>query len=296
MEVLLDMVARGDSGPACDRTYLAAIGEVLARAEDDPAFAALMLSPPLESEIALARSPADPDAIHAARVALIRAVTAAHGARLRALYDAVSVPGAYSPDAAAAGQRSLRNAALRYLTAADDEAAATLADAHYRAATNMTDAIAGLAALTRMNSPLRDAALAHFYDRFRGDPLVLDKWLGLQAGSPLPGTADGVRALMKHSAFDINNPNRVRALVGSFAANHLRFHARDGEGYGLVGETVRTLDTINPQVAARMAGAFENWSRYDGARQAAMRAEMQAIADKPGLSTNLFEVIGKMLG
>ena len=130
-----------------------------------------------------------------------------------------------------------------------------------------------------MKSPLRDAAFTHFHDRFRGDPLVLDKWMGLQAGSPLPETVTAVRALMKHPAFDIKNPNRVRALIGAFTVNHLRFHAGDGAGYRLVGEVIRTLDRINPQVAARMAGAFESWRRYDGERQALMRAEMETIAE-----------------
>ncbi len=147
-----------------------------------------------------------------------------------------------------------------------------------------------------MNSPRRDTAFAHFHDRFRNDPLVLDKWMSLQAGSPLPGTVAGVRALMAHSAFDIKNPNRVRALVGAFSGNHLRLHGADGAGYALVGETIRTLDGINPQVAARMAAAFENWRRYDAARQALMRGELEAISKKPGLSSNLFEVAGKMLG
>ena len=141
----------------------------------------------------------------------------------------------------------------------------------------MTDMIAGLAALTRMELPLRDAAFTHFHDRFRGDPLVLDKWMGLQAGSPLPETVSTVRALMKHSAFDIDNPNRTRALIGAFAANHLRFHSADGSGYRLVGEVIRTLDPMNPQVAARLAGAFESWRRYDAGRQALMRAELEAI-------------------
>ena len=163
---------------------------------------------------------------------------------------------------------------LRYLTAADDEAAAGLADAHYRTATNMTDMIAGLAALTRMNSPLRDAAFAHFHDRFRNDPLVLDKWMSLQAGSPLPGTVAGVRALMKHPAFDIKNPNRVRALVGAFAGNHLRFHARGRRGYALVGETIRALD---PSIR-RWRPAWPAPSKTGGAmttkRQALMRAEI----------------------
>jgi len=181
------------------------------------------------------------------------------------------------------------------LTAADDEAAAGLADAHYRTASNMTDMIAGLAALTRMESPLRDTAFTHFHDRFRGDPLVLDKWMSLQAGSPLPETVNAVRALMKHPAFDIKNPNRVRALIGAFSANHLRFHASDGSGYRLVGEVIRSLDGMNPQVAARMAGAFESWRRYDPARQQMMRAELTSIRDLAGISPNLFEVASKML-
>ncbi|HEY5347969.1 MAG TPA: aminopeptidase N C-terminal domain-containing protein, partial [Rhizomicrobium sp.] len=212
------------------------------------------------------------------------------------LYENSAEPGPFDPGANPAGLRSLRNACLRYLTSGDDEAAAGLADAHYRVAGNMTDMIAGLAALSRMDSYLRDAAFAHFHDRFRADPLVLDKWMGLQAASPLPGTVAAVRALMKHPAFDIKNPNRVRALVGSFSGNHLRFHSADGAGYALVGETVRTLDAINPQVAARMAGSFETWRRYDANRQALMRAQLEAILALPGLSTNLFEVATKLLG
>ena len=297
-EILIDMAEATKSGGAlnADATYLGAIGEVLKDAESDMAFAALMMMPPLESQIAMAKTPADPDAIHAARTALIRAVAAAHGERLQALYERLASPGPYSPDAASAGRRALRNACLRYVTAADDEAAAELAERHYRAATNMTDMIAGLAALTRMISPRRDAALADFHDRFRKDPLVLDKWLGLQASAPAPDTIERVRRLMEHPAFDIKNPNRVRALVGAFSGNHLRFHAADGAGYHLVAEAVNTLDGINPQIAARLAGAFENWRRYDAHRQGLMRGELEAIAGMKGLSANLFEVATKMLG
>jgi aminopeptidase N len=101
---------------------------------------------------------------------------------------------------------------------------------------------------------------------------------------------------MKHPAFDIKNPNRVRALIGAFAGNHLRFHAANGEGYRLVGEVIRALDPLNPQVAARLAGAFESWRRYDSARQGLMKAEIEAIHGLPGISPNLFEITGKMLG
>jgi aminopeptidase N len=292
-DVLKDMAARGADA---DPVYVAAAGEVLARAEEDIAFAAQMLMPPSESELALAMSPPDPDAIHAARVGLIRAVAKAHHARIETLYKKLSVEAPFSPDADSAGRRALRNVLLRYLTAADDEDAAALSDAHYRSATNMTDMIAGLSALTRMVSPRRDAAFAHFHDRFRNDALVLDKWMGLQAYSPLPDAVERVRALMKHPAYDVKNPNRVRSLVGAFSGNHLRFHARDGSGYRLVGETIRTLDGINPQVASRMSAAFEAWRRYDADRQALMRGELEATLKLPGLSPNLFEVATKMLG
>ncbi|HEY2070216.1 MAG TPA: aminopeptidase N [Rhizomicrobium sp.] len=292
-EVLLDMAR---NGAAVDTAYVDAIGTALTRAQDDPAYAALMLNPPLESELAMAMLPADPDAIHAARMALIRAVATAHGAAFRSLYDAMEQKGAYDPGAASAGKRSLRNASLRYLTAADDEAAATIADAHYRSATNMTDMMAGLAALGRMASAKREAAYADFHDRFRADPLVLDKWMSLQALSPLPDTIDRVRGLTKNPAFDMKNPNRVRSLIGAFASNPLRFHTKDGSGYALVGETVRVLDKINPMVGARLTGAFESWRRYDTARQALMRGELEAIANLPGLSPNLFEVATKLLG
>src|SRR5262249_8882939 len=158
-----------------------AIGEAIARADEDHAFAAQLLMPPSEGELAMAMMPADPDSIHAARFTMIRAVNAVHGKALAALYSKLGNKGPFSPDAKSEGRRALRHAALRYLTSADDDAAATLADTHYRDASNMTDMIAGLAALSRMASSKREAAFAHFHDRFKANPLVLDKWLSLQA-------------------------------------------------------------------------------------------------------------------
>jgi aminopeptidase N len=282
-------------GAAPDPLYVAAIGPVLDHALDDNAFAANMLSLPLESEIAMAVDVVDPDAIHAARTGLIRAVAAVHRDAFAALYDKLSDTGAFSTDAAAAGRRALRNACLRFLTAADDAAAAELAARHYHSATNMTDMIAGLAALTRMVSPETHKALAHFHDRFADNALVLDKWFGLQAGSPRADTIDRVKELMKDPHYDLKNPNRVRALIGAFSANQLRFNAADGSGYALVGDVLRQLDGVNAMVAARMAGAFETWKKFDPARQALLRAELEATLKTPGLSSNMFEVVSKML-
>jgi aminopeptidase N len=297
--MLCGMIADVQAGrPArVDPIYREAIGGILERAGEDHAFTALMLIPPSESELALAMSPIDPDAIHSTRTGLIREIAAAHGAMLAALYHSLESRGPFTPDAASAGRRSLRNSALRFLTAADDEKAAEIADAHYRSATNMTEMTAGLAALARMKDPRRDAAFAHFHDRFRNDPLVLDKWMGLQAMSPQPDTVDRVRALMNHAVFSMKNPNRVRALIGAFAiGNPLRFHDRSGAGYRLLREVVQKLDGINPQTAARMAAAFENWRRYDSVRQRLMRAELESIASGAGLSANLYEMVTKMLG
>jgi len=285
------------AGGAANPAYLSAIDEVLKHAREDMAFAAHMLLLPLESELAQsAAPPLDPDRLHAARTKLIRAVADAHRAGFAALYRDLCIDAPYSPDAASCGRRSLRNAILRFLTAADDEKAAEIAANHYRAATNMTDMIAGLAALSRMVSKHADTAFADFHDRFADDPLVLDKWMGLQAGSPRPDTVSRVKALMKHPAFDVRNPNRVRALIGAFSVNQYRFHAADGSGYALVGSAIRDLDKINALVAARMAGAFETWRRFDERRRSLMRAELTAMVKTPGVSSNLYEVATKMLG
>ncbi|MDE2181637.1 MAG: aminopeptidase N [Alphaproteobacteria bacterium] len=279
-----------------DSHYIEAVGKVLATATDDMAFAALMLTPPLESEIAMAMEVIDPEAIHAARVTLMRAIADAHRNAFAVLYRKLSDNTPFQTDATSAGRRALRNACLRYLTARDDENAAEMASTHYHAATNMTDMVAGLVVLSRMVSPRMDEAFAHFAKRFAGDPLVLDKWMGLQAMSPRGDTVARVRSLTRHPAFDIKNPNRVRALIGAFSGNQLRFHSPDGSGYALVGETIRALDKINAQVAARMAGAFETWRRFDAGRQAHMRQELEATLKTAGLSSNLFEVMSKMLG
>jgi aminopeptidase N len=298
-DILLAMIRDVQAGksPSADCAYIEALNGVIARADEDHAFAALMLSPPSEGELALRMSPIDPEAIHEARKRLIRQIQDAHGEAIAALYARLQSHGPFSPDAASAGQRALRNACLRFITAADDEYAAERADTHYRSATNMTEMSAGLSALARMASPRRDAAFAHFHDRFRDNPLVLDKWMGMQAMSPRPDTVERVRTLMEHPAFSLKNPNRVRALIGAFAmGNPLRFHDRSGAGYALVREAVSALDGINPQTAARMASVFETWRRYDTQRQKMMRDQLERIAARPNLSANLYEMVTKMLG
>jgi aminopeptidase N len=160
----------------------------------------------------------------------------------------------------------------------------------------MTDMMAALGVLTHMDAPEREAALAAFHDRFRADPLVVDKWLTLQAISARGGAAADVRRLMNHPAFTLRNPNRVRALVGAFGlANPSGFNAADGAGYTLVADTVLALDGTNPQVAARLLGAFRSWRRLEPGRRGKARAALARVAEYPGLSPDVYEIATKSL-
>jgi aminopeptidase N len=160
----------------------------------------------------------------------------------------------------------------------------------------MTDVLAALLVLTDIDCPERAAALDAFYRRWQDDPLVVDKWFGIQARSSLPGTIDAVKALTRHPAFNRGNPNRLRAVLSSFSQqNQLHFHDASGAGYAFLADEVLMLDPDNPQVAARTVQALGTWRRYDPARQALMKAQLQRIHDAKGLSTNTFEMVSKSL-
>ncbi|WP_048860744.1 aminopeptidase N C-terminal domain-containing protein, partial [Acidisphaera rubrifaciens] len=204
--------------------------------------------------------------------------------------------GPYAPEGAAIGRRALRNASLGYLAAADAADGAARARAQFDAGRNMTDVLAALGVLSRLDTPARAEAFARFYDRWHADPLVLDKWFALQAVSPLPDTIARVRALMRHPDFDLRNPNRVRALIGSFCANQVHFHAASGEGYALLTDTILALDPLNGQVAARMVTPLGQWRRQDAARQGLMRAALERLLAVPTLSANAREMVSRSLG
>ena len=170
-----------------------------------------------------------------------------------------------------------------------------LAYEQFKAADNMTDSMAALGVLANLDCVERESALAAFYAQWQDEPLVVDKWLGVQAGSRLPGTLARVRELLGHPAFDLKVPNRVYALIRVFGANHVRFHAADGGGYAFLADQVIALDALNPQVAARMARAFDRWKKFDGGRQARARAELERVRDAKGLSKDVGEIVAKAL-
>jgi aminopeptidase N len=274
-----------------------AIGRVLADGSRDPAFAAECLQPPTEGYLAECMENADPDAIRAARLQFVRDVATRFRTRFEAAFRHFSVPGPYSPDASAAGRRALRNTALAYVATIDDATSRALAFLEFRRAENMTDAMAALTCLANSDGPERDRALSMFYDKWKDEALVVDKWFRVQATSCLPGTLERVKALAAHPDFDLRNPNRARALLHAFALdNPLHFHAADGSGYRWVAEQVVALDRLNPQVASRLARAFDRWRKYDAGRQAHARGALESIRASQGLSPNVAEVVGRALG
>ncbi|MEK7437234.1 MAG: aminopeptidase N [Pseudomonadota bacterium] len=290
--------ARGKGASAAVATpqaFVAAFARVLADAPRDPAFAAEALALPSEVYIAEQLAEVDPDAIHAVRNALRRDLARALRAELLAAYHAHAVPGPYSPDAQAAGKRALRNLCLGYLMELDEGASRDLAFAQFENADNMSDTMAALAALANCDCAERVRALDAFYAKWTHEPLVVDKWLAVQAGSRLPGTLAEVRRLLAHPAFDIRNPNKVYALIRSFSGNHLRFHAADGGGYAFLADQVIAIGAFNPQVAARMARAFDRWKKFDSGRRQHARAALERIRDAEGLSNDVAEIVGKAL-
>ncbi len=303
LRLLAERVAADAAGAppppvALPPAFVAALEAVLVAAERpgaDKAFLARCLSLPGEGELSeLAPPPSDPDAIHAVRRGAVRALAAALRPRLAAALAANSAP-RYASDGPARAARALKNTALGYLAALEEPALAADAAARYAAADNMTDQLAALAALCAWDSPQRAAALDAFAKQWAHDPLVMNKWLTLQATSELPGAPARVRELMQHPAFDIRNPNKVYSLIGGFCSCAVNFHARDGSGYALLGDIVLQLDGLNAQVAARMVGGFSRWRKYDAQRQAAQRAQLERIVAHPGLSENVFEIASKSL-
>jgi len=298
MRLLIDNVAALHAGtaPRFDDKLIAAVAAILDDAELEPAFKALALVPPGEGDIAREiGGDIDPDAVFNARRALRAGIGDKLGPGLAAAYERMAVPGPYSPDATSAGRRSLRNVALDLLAATGAPEAIARAARQYGAADNMTDRMAALATLSLYPGPERERALAEFYARYSADALVIDKWFSLQAMTPQPDTLDRVRALTAHSAFSFANPNRVRALIGAFAANPTQFNRADGAGYDFVTETLLALDPKNPQIAARLATAFRTWRTLEQGRRGKAESALQRVKAAPNLSRDLSDIVERAL-
>jgi aminopeptidase N len=236
---------------------------------------------------------ADPDAIHREREGLKAMLARTLAGELAALYDrAEKVP--FDGDDAR-GARKVKSLALGFMAASNPSRAAELAAAQYDAADNMTDRQGALGVLAGLENPLREAKLADFYERYKGNALVIDKWFTLQAWSLHPQVLEHVEALAEHPDFTLHNPNRVRSLYMALAGNPPAFHAASGKGYRMIADLILALDPINPQTAARFVPALGRWRRLEDGRAALMRAELERIKAAANLSRDTFEQVTRSL-
>ena len=278
-----------------------AFDRLLSDEHSDPAFLAQALTLPSENWIGEQLSTIDPEAIFFTRQRMRSQLSLHHRDLLWEQYYQLDTEETYIYTAAEAGRRSLRNVILAYLLAGEpagklDGELLRAGEEQYRNSDNMTDTLAALHGVVNCDRNLGDKLLADFYEKWHRDPLVVDKWLTLQATCCLPGTLERVKELTGHPAFSMKNPNKVRALLVAFcSANHWQFHAKDGSGYRFLANQVLALDPMNPQIAARLLTPLTQWRRYDTIRQQLMLDQLQRISKVATLSDDVGEIVNRSL-
>jgi aminopeptidase N len=274
-----------------------AFAMLLADESLDPAMVALMLTLPSEAYLAEIAESVDPLAIHAARDRARRQIAEALEPALWRTYRANDSSEPYAATAQQIARRSLKNVCLAYLMRLERDDAVAACNEQFQRGHNMTDVLAALVALVNSNQrQAREQALAQFYARWQQEPLVVNQWFQVQASAAQPDVLAQVRQLMTHPAFDMRNPNKVRALIGAFASgNPVSFHAEDGSGYDFLAEQVIHLNHSNPQIAARILAPLTRWQKYRPQAQQRMVAALRRIESEPALSPDVFEVVTKSL-
>ncbi|MBC53636.1 MAG: aminopeptidase N [Gammaproteobacteria bacterium] len=308
--VIQEMLQAQQSGqqPDIDARLIDAVGNVLRSAvedargagELDQAMLAQLLSLPSEAYLGELSDEIDVDGIHAARESLADRLATEHASAFAELYALCQSDAPYSADAANIARRALKNCCLAYLVRTQEPGWLEVCYRQFDEAGNMTDVDAALRLLINSRAPsaetLRTLALKDFYQRWQHESLVVNQWFSVQATASRPGTLQQVKALMAHEAFDIRNPNKVRALIGAFCnMNAVNFHDLSGEGYSFLADQVIVLNRLNPQIAARLLTPLTRWKRYSPARQQLMKAQLERVQAAPELSKDVYEVVSKSL-
>jgi aminopeptidase N len=302
VQVLQELIGQYQKGHdlVLDQRLVTALSSLLADDQLDQAMVAEMLSLPGEAYLTEISEIADVDAIHAAREFARRQLASALFDGLWKRYQAnraLSKATPYVAEAEHFARRGLQNIALSYLMLSGKPEVLAACLEQFDTSDNMTERLTALAVL--VNSPFAEEkakALATFAENFKDNPLVMDQWFSVQAGSTLPGGLERVKALMKHPAFNMKNPNKVRSVVGAFAGQNLiNFHAADGTGYRFLADLVIELNAFNPQIASRQLAPLTRWRKYDSKRQALMKGELERIRASGNLSSDVFEVVSKSL-
>lgn len=303
--VVADVMAAlvNEPAPAVDESLIEAYRSVLTDEALDPAMIAMMLTLPSEDYIGDQQVTVDVDTIHHARNRIVRKIALSLHQEFLACYNRLNEElsqSPYSPDAASIAKRSLKNRALAYLVESGKPESIALAETQFEQSDNMTDTMAALTVLVHSPKPAVEAVkqrcLAEAYEKWKDESLAVNQWFAVQATSPVPGALKVAQELLKHEAFDIRNPNKLRSVIASFAMrNSINFHERSGSGYTFLADQIITLDSQNPQIAARLLTPLTRWKKYDENRQKLMCDALKRIQDKPGLSPDVFEVVSKSL-
>ncbi|MEX2334991.1 MAG: aminopeptidase N [Pseudohongiella sp.] len=308
--VMQEMLAAHQQGQqlTIDARLINAFGDVLRSAvadargagELDQAMLAQLLSLPSAAYLGELSDEIDVDGIHAVRETLADTLATTHESAFAELYELCQSDAAYQPDAASIARRALKNCCLAYLARTQKTNWLEICFRQFNEAGNMTDVDAALRLLINSQAtaaePLRARALSEFYQRWQHESLVVNQWFSVQAIASRPGTLQQVKALMNHEAFDMRNPNKVRALISAFCnMNAVNFHNLSGEGYTFLADQVITLNRLNPQIAARLLTPLTRWKKYNPARQQLMKAELERIMAEPELSRDVYEVVSKSL-
>ncbi|MES2142603.1 MAG: aminopeptidase N [Pseudomonadota bacterium] len=263
--------------------------------ENEALFAEL-LNLPSEAYFAEQMKIIDVDGIHREREWLREQIANGLHAQLLALYKTYQKFKPYTFDGQSQAQRRLKNTCLNYLMLLNKDDINDFCITQYQKADNITDSISALSELVNNNSPVSAHLLNEFYEKWQTNTLLICKWLALQARAPLPSSLACVKALLKHSAFDWKNPNKIRSLIGVFCTdNPIQFHQSSGEGYQFLGEQIQYLDKLNPQIAARLVRPLTRWQRFDESRSQLMREQLKNILITPGLSPDVYEIVSKSL-
>ncbi len=277
--------------------FIDAYREILNNDTLDKALAAQALSLPSESYLGEFLEPIDPVAIHKVRRFMRQSIAQGLSDNLLKVYHRLTDNGEYRIDQTSISLRRLKNICLSYLMELNSDDIIKTCYQQFLDSNNMTDVMAALEPLANTNCAEREMALAHFYQQWQHELLVVDKWLGIQAGSRLPGTLEQVKRLTQHKAFNLKNPNKVRVLIGTFSQNnHAQFHDISGAGYAFLTDSILQIDPMNSQISSRLVKVYTQWRKYDAQRQTLLKQQLEKIANTPRLSKNVYEIVSKSLG
>ncbi|MCO5141555.1 MAG: aminopeptidase N [Oligoflexia bacterium] len=298
LTLLSELISKHVKGEelATDEEFISVMGKMASDEKIDYAFRAQLLTLPEEGYVGQRQATIIVDSVHDSLSFLGKEMAKKNEKNFLSVYESLAKNIAYEYSSEQMGKRALKSVLLRYLMKVEKEEYLNTALQQLKTANNMTDEISALRALSEVDCEQKEEATQHFYEKWKNDTLVMNKWLGIQAISPLPGALDRVQRLMQDPVFNINNPNKVYSLLYSFGrANHKQFHSLDGKAYAFMTEVLLDIDTRNSSVASRLVSLFNQWKRYDLKRQELMKKQLEKIVAHKGVSAGVYEIASKAL-